>query len=95
MKLYVGIDLHSSNNYVGIINEKNQIVYQGKLQNDARQIGNLLSRFKEEIEGVVVESTFNWYWLVDSLMEEGYQVHLMGIKLNLFLETSSVDLKHL
>ena len=22
------------------------------------------------------ESTFNWYWLVDLLMDEGYQVHL-------------------
>jgi transposase len=25
---------------------------------------------------VVVESTFNWYWLVDGLMEAGYRVHL-------------------
>ena len=26
--------------------------------------------------GVVVESTFNWYWLVDGLMDHGYRVHL-------------------
>ena len=26
--------------------------------------------------GIVVESTYNWYWLVDALMEEGYKVHL-------------------
>jgi len=25
---------------------------------------------------VVVESTYNWYWLVDRLQEEGYKVHL-------------------
>jgi transposase len=24
----------------------------------------------------VVESTYNWYWLVDGLQEEGYKVHL-------------------
>jgi transposase len=24
----------------------------------------------------VVESTYNWYWLVDALMEAGYRVHL-------------------
>jgi transposase len=24
----------------------------------------------------VVESTFNWYWLVDGLREAGYRVHL-------------------
>ena len=23
-----------------------------------------------------MESTYNWYWLVDGLMESGYQVHL-------------------
>ena len=26
--------------------------------------------------GVVVESTFNWYWIVDFLSEAGYRVHL-------------------
>ena len=26
--------------------------------------------------GVVVESTYNWYWLVDGLMAAGYRVHL-------------------
>ena len=26
--------------------------------------------------GIVVESTYNWYWLVDGLMKEGYKVHL-------------------
>jgi transposase len=25
---------------------------------------------------VVVESTSNWYWLVDGLMEADYRVHL-------------------
>ncbi len=35
-----------------------------------------LAPHKEEIIGVVVESTYNWYWLVDGLMDAGYQVHL-------------------
>ncbi len=26
--------------------------------------------------GVVVESTYNWYWLVDGLMDAGYRLHL-------------------
>ena len=28
------------------------------------------------MRGLVVESTYNWYWLVDGLMEAGYTVHL-------------------
>src|SRR5512139_1313541 len=39
-------------------------------------ISDVLKSFKEEIMGIVVESTYNWYWLVDGLMEEGYKVHL-------------------
>ncbi len=26
--------------------------------------------------GVVLDSTNNWYWLVDGLMEQGYTLHL-------------------
>ena len=25
-----------------------------------------------------MESTFNWYWLVDGLMDAGYRVHLVN-----------------
>jgi transposase len=35
-----------------------------------------LEPFKESLEAVVVESTYNWYWLVDGLEQEGYKVHL-------------------
>jgi transposase len=28
------------------------------------------------MKGVVVESTSNWYWLVDGLMDAGYRGHL-------------------
>jgi transposase len=35
-----------------------------------------LAPFGAEMEGLVVESTYNWYWLVDGLMEAGYRVHL-------------------
>ena len=30
----------------------------------------------EDVEAVAVESTFNWYWFADGLMENGYTVHL-------------------
>jgi transposase len=35
-----------------------------------------LASFKQWLVGVVVESTYNWYWLVDGLMRAGYRVHL-------------------
>lgn len=76
MRLYTGIDLHSSNSYLGIVDNKDRVVYKGKQKNDLGGILGVLEPYQKDIEGVVVESTFNWYWLVDGLMDEGYRVHL-------------------
>ncbi|GFO56766.1 hypothetical protein GMSM_37730 [Geomonas sp. Red276] len=35
-----------------------------------------LELFSGTLQGVVVESTYNWYWLVDGLMAAGFAVHL-------------------
>jgi hypothetical protein len=72
MKLYAGIDLHSNSNYLAIINEQDQRLYQKRLPNMPDVVLAELLPFKKEVSGVVVESTFNWYWLVDTLMAEGY-----------------------
>lgn len=75
-KLYTGIDLHSNNNYIGIIDDDDRRVYKKRLPNKREVILAELEPFKEELAGVVVESTFNWYWLADCLMDAGYKVHL-------------------
>ena len=76
MRLYVGIDLHATNHYLGIIDEQNKVYFKYKIPNDLRKTLSYLEPFRKEIEGVVVESTFNWYWLVDGLMDYRYRVHL-------------------
>ncbi len=76
MKAYAGIDLHSSNNYVGILNEQDQRLFGKRLPNDLGNVLMALQPFKNDLDGVVVESTYNWYWLVDGLQENGYVVHL-------------------
>jgi transposase len=76
MPLYGGIDLHANNSVVVLLNEQDQVIYQKRLPNHLPTILEPLSRHQREIEGVVVESTYNWYWLVDGLMEVGYRVHL-------------------
>ena len=76
MKLYAGIDLHSNNNYLAIIDENDHRVYKKKLPNQPDVILAELEPFKKDLIGIVVESTFNWYWLVDLLMDNGYCLHL-------------------
>ena len=76
MKLYGAIDLPSTNNVTVVIDEQDRVVYQKRLPNDLALILKELSVYQSELEGIVVESTYNWYWLVDGLMEQGYKVHL-------------------
>jgi len=76
MSLYAGIDLHSNNSHIGIIDESDRRLYKKKLGNNLDQILLALDPYKKDLAGVVVESTFNWYWLVDGLMENGYKLHL-------------------
>jgi transposase len=76
-RLYAGIDLHSNNNVVVVTDAQDEVVYRKRLRNELELVVNALSPFKEELRrGVVVESTYNWYWLVDGLMEDGYRVRL-------------------
>ena len=76
MELSAAIDLHSNNGYCGIINSEGKRIFHKKISNDLSLFLGILQPFKKEIKGLVVESTYNWYWLVDGLMENGYKVHL-------------------
>lgn len=76
MRVYSGIDLHSNSNFVGILDSDGKRIFREKLPNDLNVISAVLAPFRAGLQGVVVESTYNWYWLVDGLMAEGYVVHL-------------------
>jgi len=73
---YCGIDLHSNNSVVIVSDEEDRVVLSKRLPNDLGQIRAALEPHREDLAGVVIESTYNWYWLVDGLMDTGYQVHL-------------------
>ena len=73
---YCGIDLHSNNSVVIVSDEDDRIVFSKRLPNDLGQIRAALEEHQKELAGVVIESTYNWYWLVDGLMDAGYRVHL-------------------
>jgi transposase len=74
--LYAGSDLHGNNNLLGIVDGEGKKIFKKRLPNEPQLVLDVLKPYQEEIVGIVVESTYNWYWLVDTLMEEGYKVHL-------------------
>jgi hypothetical protein len=62
MDHFVGIDLHSNNSYIAVIDTDNNRTFKKKARNNLKEILKILTPFKEQIKGVVVESTYNWYW---------------------------------
>ena len=76
MSHYCGIDLHSNNHFVVVIDEDDKRVLEKRLDNDLSLTLETLSPFRESLHGIAVESTFNWYWLVDGLMQHGFKVKL-------------------
>jgi len=73
MQLYAGLDLHSRSTFVGILDQDLNRVFKKRIPNDLQRILADLEPFKKQLRGLVVESTYNWYWLVDGLMDAGFQ----------------------
>lgn len=73
---YCGIDLHSNNSVVVVTDETDKVLLSRRCPNDLPKILALLAPHRIELAGVVVESTYNWYWLVDGLQDAGFEVKL-------------------
>src|SRR4029434_2170908 len=76
MSLYGGSDLHANNSVIVLLNEQDEVIYQKQLPNALPTILEQLAPYHTEIQGVVVEATYTWHWLVDGLMEADDRVHL-------------------
>ncbi len=76
MELYAGIDLHARNSYFAVVDAAGGRVLLKRVTNDSEAVLSVLEPYREQLRGVVVESTFNWYWLVDGLRDGGFTVHL-------------------
>ncbi len=72
--LFAGIDLHSNNHVVGIQDCNDIRLKHKKLENSLSLSLDFLKPYKERIREIAVESTFNWYWLVDGLLHAGLPV---------------------
>lgn len=76
MMCYAGIDLHATNSVVVVLEDEDRVLYQKRLRNELPLILAALEPYRSTLQGIAVESTYNWYWLVDGLMDAGYVVHL-------------------
>lgn len=68
---YGGIDLHSNNSVVTVTDDTDRVVAEKRRPNDLAKIIGFLLPWRDGLTGVVVESTYNWYWLVDGWQGTG------------------------
>ncbi len=76
MKQYGGIDLHSNNSVIAIKDDTGKVLVCKKLPNDWELIQRFLEPHKDMLIGLVIELTYNQYWLVDALIGAKFCVHL-------------------
>jgi hypothetical protein len=60
VEVYAGIDLHVSNNVLAVMDREGKKVLKRRLGNDSSIILDVLEPYKECMQGIAVESTFNW-----------------------------------
>ena len=75
-KCMAGIDLHSNNLFCAIVDMDGKRLFEKKLPCDLASVLEALKPFKKRLDKIAVESTYNWYWLVDGLQDHGYNVVL-------------------
>jgi len=76
IELYAGADLHGNNVFLSLCNEDGDNVFRRRVKANLAAVNEALDPFWERIKVLGVESTFNWYWFVDGLREQGRNVKL-------------------
>lgn len=75
-KVIAGIDLHGNNVVIAIIDQDGKRLEHKKVGTSLEEVERVLKPYKERLTSMAVESTFNWYWLVDGLSAAGYPIAL-------------------
>jgi len=70
------MDLHGDNVFCTVMDQDYRPVYERRLPNDLTTVLAALAPYRERLAGVAVESTYNWYWLVDGLQANQYATRL-------------------
>lgn len=94
-KLIAGFDLHGNNVVIGIINQDGRRLEHKKVPTELPEVLRVIEPHKAQLISMAVESTFNWYWLVDGLRQAGYPIDLANpAKIEQYNGIKHVDDKH-
>ena len=69
-KFYCGIDLHTKNMYLCILDDTGEIRLHRNIKTDRNVFLKVIEPYREDIV-VAVECMFTWYWIADLCAQEG------------------------
>jgi hypothetical protein len=95
MKLYCGIDLHSNNHYVTLIDDNDRRILEKRLPNDLVTTLKTLKPYRTKITAIAVESTFNWYWLVDGDLQVSIAFQPFGDRVEIWGQLLAETVTHI
>lgn len=75
-ELYAGADLHGNNVFLSVCNQEGGNVFRKRVKGNLTSVNAALDPYWDRIKVLGVESTFNWYWLIDGLSDQGRNVKL-------------------
>jgi len=75
-ELYAGADLHGNNVFLSVCDADGNAQFKRRVKTNLTAVNAALDPYWSRIKAMGVESTFNWYWLVDGLREQNRDVRL-------------------
>jgi len=75
-ELYGGADLHGNNVFLTLCDRHGQRVMERRVKANLSAVNQAIGPYWERVRRLAVESTYNWYWLVDGLRGQGRDVRL-------------------
>lgn len=92
---FIGIDLHSNNLFAAVVDANGNRIEHRRIECDLYAVDKFLHPMRSRIESIAVESTFNWYWLVDGLKAMGFDVLLANpARIDQYSGVKHADDKH-
>lgn len=74
--LYGGADLHGNNVFLALCDARGKNIFKRRVKADLDAVNRAMEPYWPWLKIMAVESTYNWYWFVDGLREQGRDIRL-------------------
>jgi transposase len=74
--IHLGIDLHKHFSFITAMDQQGNVLTKSKVANQREPFLKFLSCYPPSRSQIVLEATWNWYWLWDLLEERGYRLQM-------------------